>query len=172
MAVQTLKKNIMLVAGTLLTSFFTFGFFSTLLSRDEPKEDLIIAVVFLVPSVALLVSGIRTGRLNGAARRYESIFAGDRNGVVTISELEKQTGSDRAKVLAELEALFRRGYFSGCTLQRGGDPCVIISDAMREEAGLGFVTVRCPLCGGANRLRAGSRGTCSFCGGAITDERA
>ena len=127
------------------------------------------AAVFAVP----LYLGIRRGQRAELAKRYETIFASDRNGIVTIEELCGQTAKDPQKVLSELETLIRKGYFRDITLQRGtSTPCVIINDAMVGERGIGFVYVRCDNCGGMNHIRAGSHGSCEFCGAPIADEGA
>ena len=104
-----------------------------------------------------------------AALRYETILSGDRNGIVEIRELTGQTGKRQDEVFKELETLFRKGYFQGCTLQLEGTPAIIINDAMVGEKGTGFAEVRCPKCGGATRIRAGSRGQCAFCHSPIAD---
>ena len=67
-------------------------------------------MICLIPSVLLLVLGLKAGALIKLANRYNSIFECDRDGVVTISELTKQTGKENFKILSELELLIEKGF--------------------------------------------------------------
>lgn len=100
-----------------------------------------------------------------AANRYNAIFICDSDGIVTISELTKQTGKDPAGIIGEIDKLLNKGYLCGCTLKKEGQPCVVLSDGKADESG--FVTVKCPACGGTTRIRTGSNGKCEYCGGEL-----
>ena len=120
----------------------------------------------LVPSVLLLLNGIKNGTMAARAYRYNSIFMCDIDGTVTIDELAKQSGKPPFRVLSELEKLFDKGVFCDCTLQKQGLPCVILSG--RENSKTSFVNVVCEKCNGTTRIRAGSSGKCEYCGNAIS----
>ena len=47
------------------------------------------------------------------ARRYNTIFAHDRDGIVTVRELSEQTGQDEKKIFAELEQCNRQIMMGG-----------------------------------------------------------
>ena len=70
-------------------------------------------------------------------------------------------GKATAQILSELERLVEKGYLCNCSLQKTGQPCVLLSD------GSGFVNVVCDICGGTTRIRAGSSGKCEYCGKAL-----
>ena len=144
----TLKKHIQMIIGGFFTAVFLFGIISGVTGYNENlRDNLITNIVMLVPSALLLLNGIKNGRM--AAR-----------------ELAKQSGKPPFKVLSELEKLFGKGVFCGCTLQKQGLPCVILSG--RENSKTSFVNVVCEKCNGTTRIRAGSSGKCEYCGNAIS----
>lgn len=164
------KRKIFLVLGAVLSCFFLFGIVSGILGTTQGlREGLPVYIIFFIPSVFLLLHGVRLGGSIDAARRYDSIFTADSDGFVTMAELQRQTGRSADAILKDLEKLFRKGYFHDCSLERGGEPRVIIANAKAGESGIGFAEVSCPHCGGTTRIRAGSRGKCAYCGSDIKD---
>lgn len=167
-AQKRIMQKVLLILGGTLTTFFAFGVVGGIFDYSEGlREGIPVYVVLMIPGLLLLYKGFAIGRQIGAARRYETIFSADRDGVVAIGELVGQMGKSEIKIFMELEKLFRTGYFVNCSLQRGGVPCVRIADAMVGESGVGFMIVTCSNCGGQSRIRAGSRGACQFCGSPI-----
>ena len=165
---QTARQKRLTVTGGILTVFFAFGSIGGLTGyTEELRKGVLVYLVFLIPSILILYRGYSIGRQIGTARRYESIFAADKDGIVTLQELTRQTGISEERIFSELEKLFREGYFTDCTLQQEESPCVLLSDARIGEAGVGFVTVTCKNCCGQTRIRAGYRGACQFCGSPI-----
>lgn len=166
-----IKKRIMVISGGILTVLFATSVLMAIMdSGNELRQNLIIYVALLIPSVLLLYQGMKAGSLTDLANRYNSIFECDRDGVVTISELTKQTGKATSKILSELEHLLEKGYLCNCSLQKNGQPCVILSDGTAGKDGSGFVNVVCDVCGGTTRLRAGSSGRCEYCGSALKNQ--
>lgn len=175
---QRKKSKGFIIAGSIIAGLYSFGtIYSLVMPMPEMRENLEykqfapIFAAMIIPGLVLLCIGLVMSRKVNAAFRYETIFSGDKNGIVEIRELTGQTGKSQEKVFKELETFFRKGYFQGCTLQLEGTPAIIINDAMVGEAGAGFAEVRCPNCGGATRIRAGSRGVCSFCHAPIEDKQ-
>lgn len=166
---QAVKQKCLMIIGGILTSFLAFGIIGGIAGEGELRGGIPVYLVFLIPSLMILYRGYDAGRQIGAARRYESIFAADKDGIVTADELVRQTGKSPSRISKELERLFQAGYFYDCTLQQGGELCVLISEANTDERGIGFVMVKCKSCGGSTRIRAGSRGICQFCGSAIAN---
>lgn len=166
-----IKKRIMVIGGGILTVLFATSVLMAILdSGNELRQNLIVYVALLIPSVLLLYKGMKAGALTELANRYNSIFECDRDGVVTISELTKQTGKATSKILSELEHLLEKGYLCNCSLQKTGQPCVLLSDGTADKDGSGFVNVVCDVCGGTTRLRAGSSGRCEYCGSALKNQ--
>ena len=164
---QEQKKKRLLIAGAIITAFFAFGVIGGITGYSEDlKDGITIYAVFMIPGLILLYSGYKTGRMNDLARRYETIFSGDRDGFVHIEELTRQTGKDSGKVFSELDSLFGKGYFHDCTLQRGGQAGVILTGRSDGE-GIDFTVVKCESCGGTNRIRKGTAGVCEYCGSDI-----
>lgn len=165
------RKSIMLISGGILTVLFATSVLMAIMDYgNELRQNLIVYVALLIPSVLLLYKGMKAGVLAELANRYNSIFECDRDGVVTISELTKQTGKATSKILSELERLLEKGYLCNCSLQKNGQPCVLLSDGTAAGNGAGFVNVVCDICGGTTRLRAGSSGRCEYCGSALQGE--
>lgn len=166
-----IRKRIMVISGGILTVLFATSVLMAILdSGDALRQNLIVYVALLIPSVLLLYKGIKAGALTDLANRYNSIFECDRDGIVTIAELGKQTGKANANILSELERLIEKGYLCNCSLQKKGQPCVMLSDGSAEGDGSGFVNAVCDICGGTTRLRAGSSGRCEYCGKALQSE--
>ena len=163
-----IRKRIMVISGGILTVLFATSVLMAILdSGDELRQNLIVYVALLIPSVLLLYKGMKDGALTDLANRYNSIFECDRDGVVTISELTKQMGKATPKILSELERLLEKGYLCNCSLQKTGQPCIILSNGRADIDGSGFVNVVCDICGGTTRIRAGSSGKCEYCGKAL-----
>lgn len=156
------KQKLRTIVGGVLTVFFGLSVILAAVGYSpELRDGLLIYVILLIPSVLLLLLGIRAGRDIALARRYNGIFAADRDGVVHASELTGAAGKPEAHLSKELERLFRLGLFQGCTLEQGASPAVILAD---EKS---FVVVDCPQCGASNRIRARTHAKCEYCGSAI-----
>ena len=176
---QRKKSKGFIIAGSIIAGLYAFGTIYSLVipmpmqqTTSQNLEYKLYTPIFaamIIPGLVLLCIGLVMNRKVNVALRYETILSGDKNGIVDIHELTGQTGKRPDEVIKELESLFRKGFFQGCTLQLEGSPAIIINDAMVGETGTGFAEVRCPKCGGATRIRAGSRGVCSFCHSPIED---
>ena len=167
-----IRKRIMVISGGILTVLFATSVLMAIMDYgNELRQNLIVYVALLIPSVLLLYKGIKAGAMTDLANRYNSIFECDRDGVVTISELTKQTGKATSKILSELERLLEKGYLCNCSLQKNGQPCVLLSDGNAAGNGSGFVNVVCDVCGGTTRIRAGISGRCEYCGSALKSKK-
>lgn len=164
------KAKLQSIWGIVLIALFGYGIYGGITDQGEGLRDGIPVYVILIAVGALL---LYLGYLNygkvGLARRYDMIMSNDKNGIVTLNEISLQIAKNDAVILKELEKLFREGFFTNCTLQSTGSPCIIINDAMVGETNIGFTAMICPSCGAATRIRAGSRGQCEICGAPIAD---
>ena len=167
-AAHEVKRKIQIVIALIFGSFFMFGFVNGIIEKDPGMAA--VGGILLLPFLYMFWCGLKTGFLIEAARRYETVFGSDRDGLVTVEELSTMFGKPGYKLMRELDRIFRRGYFQNCTLQQGGHPGVILYDATVGENGVGFIEVRCPNCGGINRIRSGSHSKCTFCGGPVTGQ--
>lgn len=166
-----IKKRIMVISGGILTVLFATSVLMAIMDYgNQLRQNLIVYVALLIPSVLLLYKGMKAGGLIELANRYNSIFECDTDGVVTISELTNQAGKASPQILSELERLLEKGYLCNCSLQKTGQPRVILSDGTAAKDGSGFVNVVCDVCGGTTRLRAGSSGRCEYCGSALNSQ--
>ena len=164
------KKRILIFLSVGPILFFLFGILQGIFGNDQVLRDgLVTCVVMEVPFVLMFLAGLRNGRRAGLVRRYNLIFMCDMDGIVTLDELSRQMGKPAEKILSQLEWLFQRGLFCDCTLQMGGEPCVILSGKAGSRSS--FVNVVCEKCNGTTRLRAGTSGKCEYCGSAISARR-
>ena len=166
------KKKRQQIWGWVLTIFFAL---SVVLSLTEKENQTIINglplyAACLAASAFLLWCSFRSAARLAQAQRYGSLFAQDRNGVVTAAELARANGLPEFKARAQLEKLFRLGLFQNCALETGGELRVVLSDASFETKRAGFVNVRCASCGGTSRIRADTVGVCEYCGSPIKAE--
>lgn len=82
---QTARQKRLTVTGGILTVFFVFALIGGLTGyTEELRKGVLVYLVFLIPSFLILYRGYSIGRQIGAARRYESIFAADKDGIVTL----------------------------------------------------------------------------------------
>ena len=169
MTASAVKKWLLLIPGGALTAFFGLGLLLVLTDSEYmDSSDMTVCIGILIPSVLLLVLGLRAGRNRELARRYDGVFQRAASGLVEMSELMDQTGKSSGQVLKELELLFRKGFFPGCALRRGTEAAVLLPGAQRNAGRL--ITVSCPHCGGSTTLRAGLPGICEYCGSSISAE--
>lgn len=164
------KERILIFLSVGPMLFFLFAILQGIFGNDQVLRDgLVTSVIMEVPFVLMFLAGLRYGRRIGLVRRYNLIFMCDTNGVVTMDELSKQMGKPAEKILSQLEWLFQQGLFCDCTLQMGGEPCVILSGKSGSRSS--FVNVICEKCNGTTKLRAGTSGKCDYCGSAISARR-
>lgn len=167
---QPARRKRFLISGIILTVFFGFGVIGGITGQTEGlRQGLTVYLVFLIPSLLLIWKGVSIGKRMDAARRYNSIFLLDTDGFVTLEELTRCTGQTAGAVQKELELLFRKGYFQSCAFRQGDG--VILSSAVGDRKEEGFVMVRCPNCGAASRIRAGTTERCPYCGGPVSQDR-
>lgn len=169
MAAGVIKKWLLLLVGGFFTAFFGLGLLLIITDSGYlDEDDLGVCLGVLIPSVLLLVLGIRQARRLDLARRYDSALRALRSGTVPLSSLAEQTGKSEGQVLQELELLFHKGYFPDCSLRQGRDAAVQLPGGEPEHRS--FVSVKCPNCGAPNSLPAHSRGRCEYCGSSLAAE--
>lgn len=162
------RTLIFLSVGPIL--FFLFAVLEGIFGSDPVLRDsLVTSLIIEMLFVLMLLAGLRYERKLSLVRRYNQIFMCDKDGVVTMAELSRQMGKPEEKILSELKWLFKHSLFCDCTLQVGGDPCVILSGESGSRSS--FVNVICDKCNGTTRLRAGTSGKCDYCGSAISARR-
>ena len=170
MAAGVIKKWLLLLVGGFFTAFFGLGLLLIITDSGYlDEDDLGVCLGVLIPSVLLLVLGIRQARRLDLARRYDSALRALRSGAVPLPSLAEQTGKSEGQVLQELELLFHKGYFPDCSLRQGRDAAVLLPEGGGHEM-RSFVTVRCPGCGAPNSMPAHSRGKCEYCGSSLSAE--
>ena len=169
MTVTAIKGWLLLIVGGVLSFFFGLGLLLIIIGySDLDRGDLGVCLGMLIPSILLLWLGIRQRQRVHLARRYNSVFLGMGGGEAGMEELAEQRGKPAEQVARELETLFTKGFFRGCTLRRGRAAAVLLPE--ERSAPQRFVAVTCPNCGATSTLPAGSRGKCEYCGSSIAAE--
>lgn len=156
--------SICIVIGSFSTAFWVLGLALAIADVNNLRQNLIVVIFMVIPSALLWYKGAVGKRWIDRANRYNSSFMCSNDGIVTVSDLTKQMGKEASVVIAEVDRLLEKGYLRGCTLQKGSQPCVVLSDSSSADCGKSFVVVQCDACGGSTRLRAGSVGKCEYCG--------
>ena len=166
MAKTSVKKYIFLIIGGLIIALCAFGLFEGI-SNPDIGESRSIYAVFLILFGWMFYSGIRASRDLENARRYDTAFRADKNEALKLSTLADQTGKRVDQVEKELERLFRKGFFKGCSLIGGKEAAVVFTETGNGKQKSSIQTVTCPHCGATNHIRVGSHGACEYCGGAL-----
>lgn len=163
------KTHFFKICGTILTILFATSIVMAATGYDlELRKNLIVYVLLFIPSALMMYSGIKAGKICNLANSYSNIFECDEDGVVTIDELNKQTGKPKHIIISELDMLLSNNYLCSCTLERKGRVRVILSNG-DIEAEDGFVNVVCDVCKGTTRIRAGRSGVCQYCGSSLNN---
>lgn len=164
LAKAEIKTHFFKIFGTMLTVLSIVGLILSVTGYNQDfKENMVIYILILAPSLLMLCSGIRTGKIKDLADCYNNIFECDEDGVVTIDELKRQTGKQEHEIVSEIDMLLKKNYLCCCTLERKGRVSVILSNG-GDGADSGFVNAVCSVCGGTTRVRAGKGGVCQYCG--------
>ena len=118
-----IRKRIMVISGGILTVLFATSVLMAILdSGDELRQNLIVYVALLIPSVLLLYKGMKDGALTDLANRYNSIFECDRDGVVTISALTKQMGKAPLKFSRSWNGCLKRDIYATALCRKPVSP--------------------------------------------------
>lgn len=161
---EEVKKKVLMVTGLVIADFFLFGVVVNIVENNSAA--VIMFIVFMFIGLFLFYLGVKVGKKIDMARRYETIFGYDENGIITMGEFSTQLQLPQKKIYRELDAMFRQKYFINCRFETNGQPAVIIFGAQNNtnaNNGVGFVICKCRNCGTDNRLRAGSMGRCYAC---------
>lgn len=162
-----LKKKIRMIIGGVGAVFFAVGFIPGVMDGvDDPGSTVALCGFMVAVFAFIFYTGFKAGKMLELAQRYSQIFAGDEDGLVTYGELARAMNMTESQIAKQLEDLFRKNYFKDATLElNGGAPRVRLANTSGKNDG--FITMKCPHCGGTNKLRTGTSGVCEYCGGAI-----
>ncbi|MCR4990032.1 MAG: hypothetical protein K6A38_04130 [Lachnospiraceae bacterium] len=164
------RRKIKMIIGGVGAIFFCVGLIPGVMSTtdyESPGSLVALSGVMVAVFGLIFYSGYKLGKDVELAYRYSLVFAGDKNGVVTYSELAKAMNLTESDIAKQLDRLFKKRLFKDCTLELKGAPCVKLYSTTEESGKDGFVTIKCPHCDGTATLRVGTTGRCEYCGGAI-----
>ena len=162
------KAKAQMIIGVVMTVFYLM----ILLANENDVDEEVISltamkvsvIALVVPTLYLVWCALQNYKMAKLAEEYDKVIAGDKNGIVTATELEKATGKKFFDIMVELNKLFGKGFFTNCVLQQGRNPGIIVNTAqVGDDKGVGFMQMTCPKCGGYTRVRAGGTGECEFC---------
>ena len=159
---ENLKKTLIII-GMVVADFNLFGVALNII--DFSGFGLGFFGFHFVIGCLIFWWGLMVGKRIDFARRLETIFGSDQDGIVTIGEIATLMNKPGGKIRASMAGLFKKKYFVNCSFQRDPQPAVVIYDAINQDVnnGVGFVMCVCPNCGTQNRIRAGSMGKCIAC---------
>ncbi|MCR4787497.1 MAG: hypothetical protein K5888_02825 [Lachnospiraceae bacterium] len=160
------KKKVRMIIGGVGAVFFAVGFIPGVMDDVENPGSTMGLCGFMVLIFGFIFfQGFKLNKDLDLANRYSQIFAGDEDGVVTYGELARAMNKGESAIAKELERLFKKRMFKDCTLELQGAPRVRLANTSGKNDG--FITIKCPHCGGTNKLRTDTSGVCEYCGGAI-----
>lgn len=164
----SIQQLILFFFGGILTFFWGTGLALGLTeSYGITRRDIFPIIVLMIPGILMVIQGIRIGKRNELAKRYNQIFEADRDGTLSMSELKKSSGKEEEQIVKELDLLFRKGYFRDCHFKKEDSSGVVILPGTEKKGGDAFVYVQCSHCGGVTRVPVGTNTVCSYCGSPI-----
>lgn len=152
-----------------------FGAFAafciTGLAMDAVQQESHGKTIVVFTLVLVIVWGIflRLNWYSGKVKVYDSFFSNDPDGVMYTKVIAKSLGISEERVIKELDYLISRNYFKNCQLSNDGmNTIVTLSNEEAVKANnAGYKIVRCPNCGGENRIREGFVYACQYCSGKV-----
>ncbi|MBQ5316018.1 MAG: hypothetical protein J6I96_00525 [Oscillospiraceae bacterium] len=136
----------------------------------DPDTYTIIIIFGLFLLVAAGLCG-KFGSQNADMIRKADIYAKafkDSDGIIGADDVEKLTGRNISRALAEAEPLIRNGILINCALRKGTDPGIMVAKkGIYPEDRTEYFVIRCPYCGGNTEYKKGAQAVCGYCGSAI-----
>ena len=168
MNVTRVKSLIQRIIGWILTGFFSLGI---IIYATDPasRKDLPFVIGIVAVSMIPLVLGYRNKHKMTLANRYNIIFEGDQDGVLTLEQLAKQAGKAESEVQKEVSMLIEKGFLKECVFRKDTIPTIILSGKKKKTKESVFRTITCPNCGALVTLQEGRRTQCSYCGTCFND---
>ncbi len=157
---------VMIGIGGFLMVLMIFGFLLDLLEGNldfgESRHAGFVAISSFAG--AMLLGGLWMRAQIGEAYRFNSLFTGDDDGLLSVKRTAAILGLRAETLASRFDRLVRHGYLCRCRLMASeGEPQIYLHNG---AAGVHerFVAVICPGCGASNSFQAGFIGKCRYCG--------
>ena len=128
---EELKKKALLITSMVIGDFFLFGLVDSVM--DYNSFNIGMSVFFLILNILIFLKGISIGKRCDRARRYESIFGSDEDGIVTIGEISTMMQVQDRKVYYDVKKLFKKKFFINCNFDMRGNPAVVMYDVTNVQ---------------------------------------
>lgn len=177
---RILLSNLLSAAMIMVSSFFIFiGFvgvglvISWFTGSDEyfrrnesVGEYLAVYIGLLLVFGVLMTAGIRRLILAGKARKFNSLFENDPDGVISLEKAAGLFGMPVHKFVSLFDRLVKKGFLVNCSLSNPDNPVIVLNNgaATAEER---FDVIHCPNCGAPNQIKLGFVEICRYCGSGI-----
>ncbi len=176
-------SNIVSAAMLLLSGFFIFvGAFGILLVllevlgfSDSLDDDRIIQyfvtyLAFLGFFIPLAMIAVKKIALTGKAKRFNSLFESDPDGVISLERAAKLFGEPVHELADLFEQLVGKGYLVNCALQNPDNPVFVLNNGAKTATER-FNSICCPNCGGVNVIKRDFVERCCYCGASLSEHQ-
>lgn len=180
---KILFSNIISTVIVLISGFFLFigliGFFMEVFTFSEAvtrweiidaKESLAVAIGILIFFGVTMIIGIKRFRLTAKARKFNSIFENDSDGIILVSSISRVFGKSDALFMSLFDKLVKKGYLVNCYIAIDDVPKIILANG-KINVSERFATLNCSNCGATNSVRVGFVEKCKYCGSEIKLEK-
>lgn len=150
--------------------FIVFSALGILIGLGNPenlREDLSIGGGLIIAFLVLFLIGRFMLRPSKYARKFNSIFEGRADGVLSVAAAAAQLRISEEKTIQQFYLALNKGYLLNCHLQSAPTAQFVLSVNTKEAASMRFRTVSCPHCGASATVQAGFTATCEYCGSKI-----
>ena len=130
-AKQENLKKILIIIGMVVADFNLFGVALNII--DFSGFGLGFFGFHFAIGCLIFWWGLMVGKRIDFARRLETIFGSDQDGIVTIGEIATLMNKPGGKIRASMAGLFKKKYFVNCSFQRDPQPAVVIYDAINQD---------------------------------------
>jgi len=137
-------------------------------TNSRAGDALMSLFIALIGSLITYI-GVRKIRFVNKAKMLDSIFCGDMDGEIPISNAAILMGMSEADFVKLFSKLVSKGYIINAHFNNEvgecGLPRIVLNSSTAKN--VEYVVVRCPGCGASNSIRKGFVGKCNFCGNDI-----
>ena len=160
-------NRIILFSKIRIVVYFIFDLIFILSIEKPAIEGSFMTTISIIIFLSFFIyRNIMKIKLMRSALTYNSIFALDFDGYVSIEELALKTDTNEKKVSKEIKKLIQKGIFQNISLEFGEKPQVVLKGKVKESENI-TETVECPYCGATALKRKGFACKCEFCGNNI-----
>lgn len=141
----------------------------TVIREDEIESHFAAYIAFVIVPGAFLIWAVKNLGLTGKAYKFNTLFEGDPDGVISVEKIAVLFGMPVHKFVTVFDKLLKKGYITNCTLENPDNPMIVLNNGAKTVEGK-FDIAQCPSCGASNNIKLGFVESCKFCGAKLTED--